>query len=65
MRCDRVAKGVIEATNKVGVKIPVVVRLAGTNADEAAVLLQQSGLKFLVAHDLSEAANHIVQAMAQ
>lgn len=65
VRCDRVAKGVIEATNKVGVKIPVVVRLAGTNADEAAVLLQQSGLKFLVAHDLSEAANHIVQAMAQ
>lgn len=65
VRCDRVAKGVIEAANKVGVKIPVVVRLAGTNADEAAVLLQQSGLKFLVAHDLSEAANHIVQAMAQ
>jgi succinyl-CoA synthetase beta subunit len=65
VRCDRVAKGVIEATNKVGVKIPVVVRLAGTNADEAAVLLQQSGLKFLVAHDLSEAAHHIVQAMAQ
>jgi succinyl-CoA synthetase beta subunit len=65
VRCDRVAKGVIEATNKVGVQIPVVVRLAGTNADEAAVLLQQSGLKFLVAHDLSEAAHHIVQAMAQ
>jgi succinyl-CoA synthetase beta subunit len=65
VRCDRVAKGVIEATNKVGVQIPVVVRLAGTNADEAAVLLQQSGLKFLVAQDLSEAAHHIVQAMAQ
>ena len=64
VRCDRVAKGVIEATNQVGVSVPVVVRLAGTNAAEAAVLLKESGLKFHVAQDLSEAAQMVVRSIS-
>ena len=63
VRCDRVAKGVIEASKKVGVKLPIVVRLAGTNAEEAAVLLQNSKMEFIVAHDLSDAAEKVVQAL--
>jgi succinyl-CoA synthetase beta subunit len=63
VRCDRVARGVIEAAGKIGIAIPVVVRLAGTNAEEAAVLLQQSGLNFGVAQDLAEAARLVVAAL--
>ena len=46
VRCDRVATGVVEAAKKVKVAIPVVVRLAGTNAELAAEILQQSGTEF-------------------
>ncbi|NOY57387.1 MAG: ADP-forming succinate--CoA ligase subunit beta [Calditrichaeota bacterium] len=63
VRCDRVANGIIEATKNVGVDVPVVVRLAGTNADIAADILEKSGLDLLVANDLSEAAQKVVQAL--
>ncbi len=63
VRCDRVARGVIEAAKKTGVRIPVIVRLAGTNAAEAAVLLEQSGMNFGVAQDLAEAAKLVVTAL--
>ncbi|HOC25328.1 MAG TPA: ADP-forming succinate--CoA ligase subunit beta [bacterium] len=63
VRCDRVARGVIEASKKIGVTIPVVVRLAGTNAEEAALLLQQSGMNFGVARDLAQAAELVVAAL--
>ncbi len=63
VRCDRVAKGVIEATKNIGVKVPIVVRLAGTNAEEAAVMLKSSGLNFGVAHDLADAAKKVVAAL--
>ena len=65
VRCDRVAKGVIEAATHLGVRVPMVVRLAGTNAQEAAVLLNESGLKFHVAADLADAAQWIVKAVAE
>ncbi len=65
VRCDRVARGVIEATKKVGVSIPVVVRLAGTNAEEAAVLLKGSGLNFGVAANLADAARMVVASLQQ
>ncbi|MDL1892728.1 ADP-forming succinate--CoA ligase subunit beta, partial [Sphingobacteriales bacterium CHB3] len=55
VRCDRVATGVVEAVKKVHVNIPVVVRLAGTNADLAADILANSGMNFLVAKTLKEA----------
>jgi len=63
VRCDRVANGIIEATKNVGVDVPVVVRLAGTNADIAADILEKSGLDLLVANDLSEAAQKVVEAL--
>lgn len=63
VRCDRVATGVVEAAKKVHVNIPVVVRLAGTNAELAGEILKNSGLNFLVATSLKEAAERVTQAM--
>ena len=62
VRCDRVAQGVIHAMDTVNVTIPVVVRLEGTNAKEAAELLNNSSLEFLVATSLQEAAEIAVSA---
>ncbi len=64
VRCDRVATGVVEAARKVHVQIPVVVRLAGTNAEMAAEILARSGMNFLVASSLKEAAQKVTQAIA-
>ena len=60
VRCERIAHGVIEASKEVGIKLPVVVRLQGTNAEEGRKLLKESGLKVEVATDLWEAAQKIV-----
>ena len=60
MRCDRVAKGVIEAINDLNIKIPVVVRLEGTNSKEASKLLKDSSLEFIVANNLADAAEKAV-----
>ncbi|MBN1398828.1 MAG: ADP-forming succinate--CoA ligase subunit beta [Bacteroidetes bacterium] len=59
VRCDRVAAGVVEAAKNVDVQVPIIVRLAGTNAEQAAVILQDSGLKFLVAKDLKDAGEKV------
>ena len=64
VRCDRVATGVVEAARQVHVSIPVVVRLAGTNAELAGEILRASGLNFLVASSLKEAAEKVTQAIA-
>jgi succinyl-CoA synthetase beta subunit len=64
VRCDRVATGVVEAAKLVHVSIPVVVRLAGTNAELAGEILRTSGLNFLVASSLKEAAEKVTQAIA-
>lgn len=64
VRCDRVANGVVEAAKVVDVKIPIVVRLAGTNADIAAEILKNSGMSFLVAENLKEAAEKVTNALA-
>lgn len=61
VRCERIAHGVIEAAKEVGLKLPVVVRLQGTNAEEGRKLLLESGLKVEVATDLWEAAQKIVE----
>lgn len=63
VRCDRVAQGVIEASKLVDVKLPIVVRLDGTNAKEARELLDNSGLNFLVASTLKEAAEKVTLAL--
>ncbi len=61
VRCDRVAKGIIEAAQSVDIRVPMVIRLAGTNAREAAQLLQNSGMNFQVAASLKEAAEKVVR----
>jgi succinyl-CoA synthetase beta subunit len=63
VRCDRVARGIIEALKTVNVEIPVVVRLKGTNSDVAADLLKKSPLSFIVADTLSDAADKAVQTV--
>jgi len=63
VRCDRVAKGIIEAAKSIKLDVPMVIRLAGTNAEEAAELLQNSGMNFEVAQTLEEAAKKVVGAL--
>ena len=64
VRCDRVATGVVQAAKNVDVRVPIVVRLAGTNAGLAAEILKNSGLQFLVAGTLKEAAEKVTSAIA-
>ena len=59
VRCDMVATGIVEAAKKVGVKVPIVIRLQGTNAKEGSEILKQSGLNFSVASELEEAARKV------
>lgn len=63
VRCDRVANGVVEAAKKMQVDLPIVVRLEGTNAKEAREILAQSGLNFMVAGSLKDAAEKVTKAI--
>ncbi len=64
VRCDRVAQGVIDAYHNIGsINIPIIVRLQGTNADEAKKLIDDSGLKVLSAILLQEAADRIKEVL--
>ncbi len=60
MRCDIMANGIIQAAKEVGINIPVVVRLDGTNAELGAKILDESGLSLHTANDIDEAAEKIV-----
>jgi succinyl-CoA synthetase beta subunit len=60
VRCDLIAEGVINAIKRVGVQVPVVTRLEGTNADKAAIMLRASGLDIVAAADLTDAARRVV-----
>ncbi len=62
VRCDLIAEGIISAVKEVGVEIPVVVRLEGTNVDKGRSLLPESGLDIFAANDLTEAAQNVVAA---
>jgi succinyl-CoA synthetase beta subunit len=62
MRCDVVADGVVTAAKKVGVKVPVVVRLEGTNVEKGKQILLESGLDFEVADGMDDAARKVVAA---
>jgi len=62
MRCDIIAEGVIEAAKEVGVKVPLVVRLQGTNMDLGRKILSQSGLNIITAEKMNEAAEKVVKA---
>lgn len=63
VRCDRVAQGVIDAVNEIHVSLPIVIRLEGTNAIEAGVMLKDSGLNFEVAMSLKEAAEKVTSVL--
>ena len=63
MRCDILAQGVVEAAKETNIKVPLVVRLAGTNFKEGKEILDKSGLKILSALDLNDAAKKIVGAI--
>jgi len=63
MRCDVLAQGLVDAVKETDLKIPLVVRLAGTNFKEGKEILDKSGLKILSAADLNDAAKKIVQVI--
>jgi succinyl-CoA synthetase beta subunit len=62
VRCDLIAEGIISAVKEVGVEVPVVVRLEGTNVDKGRSLLQESDLDIIAADDLTDAAKKAVAA---
>ena len=62
MRCDIIAKGVVAAVREMGLSIPVVVRLEGTNVDEGKRILRESSLKITPADGLADAARKAVEA---
>jgi len=62
LRCDIVARGIIEASKQTEIKVPIVVRMRGTNVDEGMRLLAESGLPIILAEDLKDAADKVVAA---
>ena len=63
VRCDRVAKGVVEAAKNVGINMPLIVRLQGTNAKEGKAILDESGLDVMTAIVFQEAADKVTEAL--
>ena len=63
MRCDVLAQGVVDAAKETNIKVPLVVRLAGTNFEKGKDILEKSDLKILSASDLNDAAKKIVEAI--
>jgi len=63
MRCDIIAEGVIAAVKEVGLQVPLVVRLEGTNVEKGKAIINDSGLNVIAADNLSDAAEKIVQAV--
>ena len=62
VRCDRVANGVVQAVKELGLDVPVVVRLEGTNAEEAQAILSKSGVSIIPAVGMKDAAEKVVKA---
>jgi succinyl-CoA synthetase beta subunit len=63
MRCDIIAEGIVAAVREVGIKVPLVIRLAGTNVELGKEILANSGLEIITADDLGDAAQKIVKAI--
>ena len=63
MRCDVLARGVVDAAKEIKISVPLVVRLAGTNFQEGKKILNNSGLKIISANNLRDAAKKIVEAI--
>ena len=64
VRCDRVANGVVQASKNLNITVPLVVRLQGTNAEEAKVILEESGLNITAATTLEDAAKKVTRAIS-
>ena len=64
VRCDMVARGVVEAAKNLGINVPVVVRLEGTNVEEGQRVIRESGLNFTVANGMQDAAEKVVSLAA-
>jgi succinyl-CoA synthetase beta subunit len=64
MKCDLIAEGVLAAVQDVGLKVPLVVRLEGTNVERGRELIQHSGLPVITASSMEDAARKIVRAAA-
>ncbi len=62
-RCDWVAEGIVQALKKIEIKIPLVIRLAGTNVDKGNKILKESNIKYIQANTLEDAANKAVAAL--
>ncbi|MFN3475990.1 MAG: ADP-forming succinate--CoA ligase subunit beta [Candidatus Methylomirabilales bacterium] len=62
LRCDRLAEGIIQAARKLEVKVPTVIRMEGTNVEQGREMLKASGLNFITALDMADAAHKVVQA---
>ncbi len=63
VRCDRVAGGIVEALKQVKVEVPIIIRLRGTNAEEASKMLEEADFPFIVAHDLSEVGDKVKEVV--
>jgi succinyl-CoA synthetase beta subunit len=63
MRCDVIAEGIVAAVGEVGLKVPLVVRLEGTNVEQGKAILRESGLNVIAADDLDDAAQKVVAAV--
>jgi succinyl-CoA synthetase beta subunit len=63
MKCDIIAEGIVAAAKEISLKVPLVVRLEGTNVDLGKKILAESGLPILSANDLADAAQKIVKAV--
>jgi succinyl-CoA synthetase beta subunit len=61
LRCDVLARGVLAAAEKIDIRVPIIIRLEGTNVHEGRAILQNSNLKFLVAKDMAEAAGMVTE----
>ena len=62
-RCDWVAEGIVQALQKIEIKVPIVIRLAGTNVDKGNKILKESKIKYIEANTLEDAANKAVKAL--
>lgn len=65
LRCDVLAEGVIKAAQKAGIKVPVVVRMEGTNVEEGRNILSKSGLNLITANDLKDAAKKVAELVGE
>ena len=65
MRCDIIAEGVVAAAKNIDIRVPLIVRLAGTNVEKGKEILNSSGLDIISADNLGDAAKKVVQSIKE